>query len=148
MNDAPLNIKPPKSPRTRQLHGFSQLLKSRYRADTSQLDGRSAAGQALSAYRADLLSSLGGRDTLSAQEITLVEISCRDWLILQTIDNHLLQAGLFNRRKRTAYPLTLQRQTIADGLTRRLLALGLNRRSKPVRSLSELLAGTPQTEPG
>jgi len=95
-------------------------------------------------YQTDLLASLGGRDTLSAQEITLVEMCGRDWLMLQSIDSYLLQAGLFNKRKRTAYPLTIQRQTIADGLTRRLLALGLKKRSRPVKSLNELLSGPPE----
>jgi hypothetical protein len=45
----------------RQKHGLSRLLKSRH----LKLDGRSAAMQAMSGYRANLLASLGGRDLLS-----------------------------------------------------------------------------------
>lgn len=100
----------------------------------------------MKAYRDDLVASLGGADNLSTQEHTIIELIAKDWLILQSIDSYLLQAGLFNKRKKSAYSLTIQRGTIADGLTRRLLALGLNRRSKPVQSLAQLLQGAPQTE--
>jgi len=89
---------------------------------------------------------LGRSDNLSTQELTIIELITKDWLILQSIDSYLLQAGLFNKRKKSAYSLTIQRGTIADGLTRRLLASGLNRRSKPVQSLAQLLANTSQTE--
>jgi len=122
-----------------QKHGLSKLLK----ADYKELDGRCTPVAAMKQYQTDLLSSLGGRDTLSAQEITLVEMCSRDWLMLQSIDAYLLQASLFNKRKRTAYPLTIQRQTIADGLTRRLLALGLTKRARSVQTLTELLNAKP-----
>jgi hypothetical protein len=94
----------------------------------------------MKAYRDNLVASLGGADNLSQQELTVVDICCKDWLILQSIDSYLLQAGLFNKRKRTAYPLTVQRMQIADSLTRRLQALGLQRRAKPVQTLASLLA--------
>jgi hypothetical protein len=141
---APATCRTPSKPRQR--HGLTGLIRGRSRAVAPKLDARSLESRAVAAYRADLFSSLGGRDMLSAQEITLVEMCSRDWFILQSIDSYLLQAGLFHRKKKTAYPLTIQRQTIADGLTRRLLALGLNRRSKPVNTLAELLSNTPQTE--
>lgn len=94
----------------------------------------------MAAYRADLLASLGGADRLSTQELTLVEMCTKDWLILQSVDAYLLQAGLFNKRKRMAYPLTVQRMAIADSLTRRLQSLGLARRAKPIGNLASLLA--------
>lgn len=123
-----------------QRHGFTPQLRGRYKANTPQIDGRSALGQAMATYRADLLSSLGGADTLSAQELTLVEMCAKDWLMLQSVDAYLLQAGLFNKKKRAAYPLTATRMQIADSLTRRLQALGLARRAKPVGTLASLLA--------
>jgi len=129
MNDAPTRTKP-------QKHGLTRLLK----ADCRQLDGRSSLGQAMSAYRADLISSLGGKDNLSTQELCLVDMCARDRFVLEQIDAYLLTVGLFSKRKRSAFPLTLQRNTIADGLTRRLLALGLSRRSKPTKTLAELLS--------
>src|SRR5690349_18806389 len=125
--------------RTYRKHGFTGLLRGRSKADAGQMDKRSATYQAMAQYRADLLSSLGGVENLSAQELTLLELCVRDHLILQSIDGYLLQAGLFNKKKRTAYSLTMQRMQLADSLTRRLQSLGLKRRAKPTRSLTELL---------
>jgi len=112
-----------------------------------QLDGRSALSQSIAKYRAELLASLGGSDSLSAQENTLVEMCSRDWLMLQHIDAYLFQTGIFNKKRRQAYALTVQRMQIADSLTRRLQALGLQRRAKPVLSLSDYLANGKTTKP-
>jgi hypothetical protein len=98
----------------------------------------------MAGYRAELLSSLGGTGNVSAQELSLIDLCAKDWMILQAIDGYLFEAGFYNKRKRTAYPLTIQRQTIADGLTRRLLALGLKKRARPVQTLSELLNSKPE----
>lgn len=104
------------------------------------LDGRSALSQSIAKYRSELLSSLGGSDSLSAQENTLVEMCSRDWLMLQHIDTYLFQTGIFNKKRRQAYALTIQRMQIADGLTRRLQVLGIQRRSKPL-TLNDYLNG-------
>ena len=96
------------------------------------LDGRSALSQSIAKYRAELTASLGGSDNLSAQENTLVEMCSRDWLMLQHIDAYLFQTGIFNKKRRQAYALTVQRMQLADSLTRRLQALGLQRRAKPL----------------
>lgn len=104
-----------------------------------QLDGRSALSQSIAKYRAELLSSLGGAENLSAMELTILETCSRDWILLQSIDAYILQTGAFNKKRRQAYPLTVQRMQIADSLTRRLQALGLQRRAKQV-SLSDYLA--------
>ena len=82
-----------KKPRQkRQSHGFSRQLRSRYTADRSHLDGRSVAAQAMASYSAELVASLGGADNLSAQELTLIEIAAKDWLLLQSIDAYLFAA--------------------------------------------------------
>jgi hypothetical protein len=93
-------------------------------------------------YKADLVASLGGLENLSSQELTLVEMCAKDWLLLQDIDAYLLQVGSYNRKKRQAYPLLASRCQIADSLTRKLQALGLSRRSKPINSLAALLSGS------
>lgn len=111
-----------------------------------QLDGRSALSQSIAKYRAELLSSLGGAENLSAMELTILETCSRDWILLQSIDAYILQTGAFNKKRRQAYPLTVQRMQIADSLTRRLQALGLQRRSK-VLSLSDYLT-TGTAKPG
>ena len=63
-------------------HRLTKLLK----ADCRQIDGSLPLGIAMSAYRADLISSLGGKDNLSVQECTLVEACSRVRLV------HLLRA--------------------------------------------------------
>ncbi len=127
--------------RTRQKHGLTSLIKSRSRPDAGrlkanckQIDGRSAMSIAMNAYRTNLVESLGGADALSQQELTIIELVAKDKLIVDSIDAYLLTVGLFSKRKKSAFPLLIQRQTIADGLTRRLLALELNRRSKPTKN--------------
>lgn len=63
----------------------------------------------------------------------------RDYLLLSSVDCWLLeQPKIINARKRT-YPVAIERQRLADGFTKRLQALGLQRRSRPVPSLSEYL---------
>lgn len=138
---APTRTKPPKP---RQLHGFTKALKGRYKADAAQLDGRSAASIAMSAYRANLVSSLGGKDNLSVQEITIVELCSRDWQIIQQIDAYLLTVGMFSKRKKAAWPLLATGLQVADSLARKLQSLGLHRRSRPVQSLSQLLSASPE----
>ncbi len=121
---------------TRQKHGLSGVLKGRLH----KLDGRSELGQAMSAFKADLLSSLGGSENLSAQRLCFVDLAVKEWLILQTIDGFFSQAGFFQKRKKTAYPLLASRMQVADGLKRSLLALGLERKAKKMPTLQELLA--------
>ena len=110
------------------------------------LDGRSALSQSIAKYRAELTASLGGSDNLSAQENTLVEMCSRDWLMLQHIDAYLFQTGIFNKKRRQAYALTVQRMQLADSLTRRLQALGLQRRAKPL-TLNDYLNGNGKAKP-
>ena len=140
--------KPSKRPVRRQTHGLTGLLRGRHKPDARQIDGRSSIGLAVSQYKADLVASLGGPANLSTQELTIIEMCAKDWLILQSVDAYLLQAGLFNRKKKTAYPLTIQRMQVADSLTRRLQALGLARRSKPTQTLAELLMKRPEPTEG
>ena len=111
-----------------------------------KLDGRSGAMIAMNAYKADLLASLGGPELLSQQELTIVDLIVRDQFILGQVDAYIMQHGLINKRKRSLVPVAVQRSTIAEGLLRKLQALGLNRRSKPINTLASLLQTTPATE--
>lgn len=128
----------PHRPKKHIMHGLSQRIRGR----STQLHGNSAVVRAMADYKADLVASLGGLENLSSQELTLVEMCAKDWLLLQDIDAYLLQVGSYNRKKRQAYPLLASRCQIADSLTRKLQALGLSRRSKPINSLAALLSGS------
>jgi hypothetical protein len=140
--DGAQNGAAPKATGTRskpQKRGISKLL----RADCRQIDGRSALGIAISGQRAALVASLGGEEHLSTQERMLVQLCARDWAILEQIDNYLLQVGLFSKRKKAAWPLVATRMQVEDGITKRLLALRLEKRARPTLSLNDLLNNTP-----
>ena len=103
------------------------------------IDGRSSVGVALRRWKADLIRDLGGKDSISTQEETLIELAARSKIMLDSVDNWILgQPTLINSRKKTMLSVVQQRQTIADGLTRTLKELGLKRVTKNL-TLAELL---------
>ena len=110
------------------------------------IDGRSSVGVALRRWKADLVQDLGGDDSISTQQETLIELAVRSKIMLDSIDACLLtQPSLINASKRTLIPLVLQRQTLADGLARYLSQLGLERRRK-VKTLQDLRTADPNTD--
>lgn len=126
--------------RSYQSHGFTGQLRGRYTADRGQIDGRSALGRALAEWEGELIESLGGADSISPQERVLIEMCAKDYMLLSSIDAWLLrQPSLIHSKKRQVYPIVQQRAQLADSLTKRLQALGLKKKAKPTRTLSELL---------
>ena len=110
------------------------------------IDGRSSVGVALPRWEADLVQDLGGDDSISTQQETLIELAVRSKIMLDSIDACLLtQPSLINARKRTLIPVVLQRQTLADGLGRYLSQLSLERRHK-IKTLHDLLTGDSHTD--
>jgi len=103
------------------------------------IDGRSSVGVALRRWKTDLIRDLGGEDSISTQQDTLIELAARSKIMLDSVDNWILsQPTLINARKKTIFAVVQQRQTIADGLTRTLKDLGLARRVKQ-QTLDDLL---------
>ena len=97
------------------------------------IDGRSSVGVALRKWKADLIRDLGGKDSISTQQETLIELAARSKIMLDSVDAWILgQPSLINYRKKTILSVVQQRQSIADGLTRIMKDLGLERRSKEV----------------
>ena len=97
------------------------------------MDRRTAAGQALLAWRNELLANLGGEDAVSAQERTLVELAVRTRLYVDTLDAWLMgQPSLVNHRKKAVLPVLRERQQLVDSLARILGQLGLEWRAKLV----------------
>jgi len=110
------------------------------------IDGRSSVGVALRRWKADLAQDLGGDDSISTQQETLIELAVRSKIMLDSIDAWLLtQPSLINARKRSLIPVVLQRQTLADGLARDLSQLGLERRHK-VKTLHDLLTSDAEND--
>lgn len=132
-----------------RVYGLSALRKSVTTLGTKRLDQRSAVAIAAKQFKADLVRDLGG--DVSRQQETIIELAARTWIIVEALDDWLLrQPSLVAVRKRTALPVILQRQQLADSLTRTLERLGLERRAKPVQDLSSYLTakGTAQPRQG
>lgn len=131
----------------RQQHGLYELaadVRQRAKSGLPIVDGNSRVGRALARWRGSLIRDLGG--DVSAQQATLIDLAVRTKLMVDHIDGWLLkQRSIINRRKRTLYPVVMQRQTLADSLARYLKDLGLERRTKG--TLGKILSEGPDGSP-
>jgi hypothetical protein len=108
----------------------------------SAIDRRTLAGRALVAWRAELIEDLGGDMTVSAQQRAVVDLAVRTKLFVDSLDAWLMeQPSLILKRRRSVLPVLVERQRLADSLTRMLGQLGMERRAKPGPDLRTLLAG-------
>ena len=125
----------------RSRHGLNAL-KARVKVRGLQaIDRRTAAARALIAWREELVSDLGGEETISAQQRALVDLATRTRLYVESLDGWLLgQRSLVNARKRSVHPVLRERTQLADALARYLTALGLERRSVDVVDLETYLS--------
>ena len=130
-------------------HGLTLMKRAVKAHGMRSIDGRTKLAKALDHWRDQLLSDLGGTEQVSTQQLTIINLAVKTKLLLDSIDSWLLQQStLVNARKRALLPAILQRQSIADALARYMTQLGLERRSKPVLSLSDYLAnGKPASPP-
>lgn len=104
------------------------------------IDRRTSTGKALDAWRAELIADLGGREAVSTQELAVIDAAVKTKLLLDSVDVWLLkQPSLINHRKRSVWPVVAQRQALADSLCKSMTQLGLKKRAKPTRTLSDLL---------
>ena len=134
-------------PRPNQRHNLKTLKRAVKVLGSRTLDRRTTVGRALATWKDDLVADLGGHEAVSTQQHALIELAVRSKLMLDSIDAWLLvQPSLVNKRKRALLPVVRERTQLADALARYLSALGLERRSKPERSLQDYLAErTPST---
>ena len=106
-------------------------------------------GEALKAWRMALVEDLGGEDHISAMERSIVELATKTQLLLSSIDKFLLeQPSLVNKRRRQLFPVVLQRQQLADALSRYLSQLGLKRRAKPALTIQDYMAARQDRQDG
>src|SRR5215475_11467740 len=144
MDDSPVNststkMGPPRGSRNAQRHGLNSMKNALVRSKQVRLDMRYRTGKALVRWRLELVADLGGEDALSTQQAALIELSVRSKLMIDSIDNWILsQPSLVNKSKKAVLPVVIQRQQLADGLSRYLGQLGLERRIK-TKSLQEIL---------
>src|SRR5262245_6015295 len=129
----------PKGSRSRLSHGLKSMKNALIRSKQVRLDMRFRLGKALVQWKVDLVEDLGGEDTISTQQMALIELAVKSKLLLDTVDNWILSQGsLVNKSKKTLLPVVVQRQQLADGLARYLSQLGLERRHR-VKPLKEIL---------
>jgi hypothetical protein len=121
-------------------HGLVMMKRAMSAVGNRALDGRYRVSKALGRWREDLIDDLGGSESISTQQAALVDLCVKSKLLLDSVDVYLLsQRTLINTRRKTLFPVVLQRQQLADGLAKYLNQLGLERRHK-VKTLHEILA--------
>lgn len=114
---------------TSVVRGFRDLKKQ---LDACSLDGRSSVARELSSLRDELVRDLGGESNCSSQQLALVQIIVREYLLLELFDGYLFSKRyLIDRRKRHLTNGAMDRLRLADSICRHLQALGLERRIPP-----------------
>jgi hypothetical protein len=119
-------------------HGLTAMKTALSKPGARAIDRRTKVGRALAEWRNELLDDLGGADAVSTQQLAIVDLAVKTKLLLDSVDAWLLkQPSLVNSRKKSLLPVVRERQQLADSLARYMAQLGLERRLKPVPSLSE-----------
>jgi hypothetical protein len=129
-------------------HGLTALQNALRQHGNRAIDPRTPVGRALTAWRADLLGDLGGAESVTTQQVAVVDVAVRTKLLLDSVDAWLLaQPTLVHHRTRSLLPVVIQRQRLADGLVHYMNLLGLERRAPEAISLAEYLARPPAAPP-
>jgi hypothetical protein len=129
----------PKGNRNARKHGLNTLKTAVVKLGGRAIDGRYRVGRQLQKWRRELVDDLGGQDNISTQQNTLIDIVVKRKLVLDSVYVWILtQPSLINKRKKALLPIVLQCEQLADGVSRILVQLGLERRHK-VKTLSDLL---------
>src|SRR2546426_2066224 len=108
-----------------------------------------ALGRALHEWREALIVDLGGAETISTQQLALVELAVRTKLLVDSVDAYVLaMPSPVNRQRRCLHPVVRERSALVGQLQSILRDLGLERRHREVDIAAQLAAmhrpGTPQ----
>ena len=136
-------LNPGSKPRPYQKHGLTALHNALRSVSDREgwLESLGEVGEALKAWKADLVADLGGAEAVSTQERAIIELAVKTYLMLESVDRFLLsQPSLVNKSRRQLFPAVLQRQQLADALARYMTALVLKRRVKQGPDLKTYLA--------
>jgi hypothetical protein len=135
-------------PRPYRKHGISRLKQAVSTLGSRSIDRRTSVGRALAAWRTELLTDLGGIESVTTQELALVEEAVKTKLILDSVDAWLLtQPSLINKRRRSVLQVVRDRQALVATLRGLLGDLGLGRRTKAMPALGEYLAQSGESVP-
>ena len=127
-------------------------IRKRSKRGRSFIDLRCASGQNAVAVQAGLIADLGGMEHISTAQKVLVELVGRDLYLLDETDQRIVkvckQYPAAKKNPRAMANLYSYRQPIANNIAKNLLALGLDKRPPPAKTLDEILSEdeTDQTE--
>src|SRR5438552_7734231 len=125
------------APRPYSRHGLNAPMARIKLRGFGTIDRRTAAAREQLALRRELANALGGESNLSPQRRKLIDMAARASLLLDHVDAWLFQQrSLVNARTKTLLPVLVQRQALADHLTRLLDKLGLDRVPQKVTDLA------------
>ena len=98
-------------------------------------------GRALREWRESLIADLGGPDSITTQQLALVDMAVRSKLLVDSVDAYVLgMPSAVNKRSRCLYPVVKERQALVSQIQSLLRDLGLERRAKAPLDLSTYLA--------
>ncbi len=128
-------------PRDYQRHGAHALERALEQLGAEGwVDKLGPVGEALREWRQALIDDLGG-DPSTAQ-LSIVDMICREHLILEHVDRWMLSnKAIVNKRNRRLFDIVLHRNRLADSLTKKLIALGLQRATPPPEDLTAYIEG-------
>ena len=107
------------------------------------VDGRMHSARVVKRWQRLLTNDLGGPGSLTTAQATLIELATRTRLVLEHVDAYLLtKKSLLNKRHGKLLPVVMDRMRISDTLTRQLLALGLERKTKVLPALASYVDQT------
>ena len=132
----------PEKPKRKKKPARISYLRSGLYSKRPELPGPDTeVGRVLADRRQGLIDDLGGADQLSTAKAAMIDLVIRQWAVLDAVDGYLLSLpSLCDKRHRRAWPVVLDRNTIAVSLERTLARLGLERVAKPVNDLVAALA--------
>jgi hypothetical protein len=119
-------------------HGGIMLTRILRTVPLDTIDRRSSAGVYMRRIREDLTDQLGG-DVSPARAI-LIEEAAKTALIVKATGDFILRQSDGLVRDGELLPVVVQREALVNSLARLLVAIGLERRAKPVPTLEEYIA--------
>jgi hypothetical protein len=142
--------RPPRERRPYQQHGRHLVTKAlpylieRVKDPAIGDDALSPVERAARDWRQEVVADLGGPSAVPAAKLALVDAVVGTKILLDSIDRYVFelaaQDGLVSRRTRSAFRVVADRMRVADSLARQLAALGMERHTPAVPSLTDYLA--------
>ncbi len=106
------------------------------------IDKRTKAGKAIAQWIDDVIDDLGGEETITTAQRTIVERAAVKRLLVHGVESYLAEQGpraVINKRDRKLHRVVSDYLKLSESLTRDLTTLGLERRKPPAEDLTSYL---------